>query len=271
MRSPVIITPNPSTVSEYWQEMKAHAGLIALFAGQELRTLYAQTYLGILWAIIRPVFTLAVFTIIFRLFLKVPTQSPYYLFAFAGMIAWNLFSQITITASTAIIQRQGLIRKMKFPKLVLPLSKILIALPETGISLAILFALLVFEKVHIGFNLFLLPVFILLTIASAFAIAVWMNVLNIRFRDLNQILPTIVGIAVWITPVFYPTTVIPPRYDFFVYLNPMAGIIKGYRYAILGEAFPEQAYWWAIIFMLFVMLAGIWFFIRAEDKMVDYA
>jgi lipopolysaccharide transport system permease protein len=184
------------------------------------------------------------------------------------MIAWNLFSNITNNASSAILQKQNLIRKMYFPKLILPLSKIIIACVEAGISILILFILLLIERVSLTGNLLLLPFFILLNVVCGYSVAIWMN---IRFRDLNQILPTIIGIGVWVTPIFYPTTIIPKGFEFFAYANPMAGIIKGYRFALLGEQFPEISYWYSIAIMLAVGLVGTWYFCRVEDSMVDYA
>jgi lipopolysaccharide transport system permease protein len=269
-KSPTIITAQPLALTAYARALVKYRSLIWVFAYQELKGLYAQTYFGILWSILRPLFTLFVFTVIFKYFLHVPTQTPYFLFAFAGMIAWNFFSLIATNASTAIIQKQNLVRKMYFPKLILPLSKVIVAAVETGISLLILFALILFEKIPIGSSLLMLPVFILLNIFCGFAVAVWMNALNVRFRDLNQIIPAIIGVAIWVTPVFYPTTIIPKGYEFFVFANPMAGIIKGYRFALLGESFPEWHYWISILLTIVILLAGIWYLIRKEDEIADY-
>lgn len=268
--SPKIISSAPLNIRAYCKAVLQYKGLIWVFAWQELKGLYAQTYFGILWGIIRPLFTLFVFTVIFKFFLHVPTETPYYIFAFTGMIAWNFFSLIANNASTAIIQKQNLIRKMYFPKLILPLSKIIVASVETGISLLILFALILFERISISGSLLMLPVFILLNIFCGFAVAIWMNALNIRFRDLNQIIPAIISIAIWVTPVFYPTTIIPKGYEFFVFANPMAGIIKGYRFALLGESFPEWQYWNSIITVVLIALAGTFHLSRVENELVDY-
>lgn len=266
-----IITAQPPSLGQYIKELAKFRSLIWVFARQELKTMYAQTYFGLLWTVIRPLATLLIFTVIFKLFLKVPTQSPYYLFAFTGMIAWNLFSYITTYASSAVLQKQHLIRKMYFPKLILPLSKIIPGCAEAAISFTILLLFMLFEGAMPGRQLLLAPFFLLLNIICGYAVAVWMNALNIRFRDLNQIVPTIIGIGVWVTPVFYPSTIIPSAYNHFVYINPMAGIIKGYRYALLGEAFPEIQYWFAIVFVLLLAVIGTWYFNKVEDKMVDYA
>lgn len=271
MKEVTIITAEPFTLAQYWKLLKKHRSLIWVFALQEIKTMYAQTYLGIVWAVVRPLVTLFIFTIIFNYFLKVETQSPYYLFAFAGMISWNVFSQIATLASSAVVQKQQLIRKMFFPKLILPLSKVIIVGVEFVVSLAIFFLFMIWEQVNPGFNILSLPLFVALNVAAGLAIAVWVNALTIRFRDINQLLPTIIGIGIWLTPVFFPTTIIPEQYNVFVYINPMAGIIKGYRFALLGEPFPELAYWWSMLFFVFFLLAGIWYFIQSEDDMVDYA
>lgn len=251
--------------------MLKHKSYIRIFAQQELLAQYTQTYFGLVWVLAKPLVTLTVFTVIFRYFLKVPTQSPYYLFAFTGMVGWNLFSQIAFNAGGAIQQKQAVIRKMYFPKLLLPLSKVLVALVETAISLLILFVLVVFENIPVGWHTLTLPLFLLLNIFCGFAVAVWLNTLNIYFRDLNQLVPTIMGVGVWLTPVFYPVTIIPSGYEFFLHLNPMAGIIGGYRYALLNESFPEAAYWWAMLALLAVLMLGIKYFIGKESEMVDYS
>ncbi|MFN8321301.1 MAG: ABC transporter permease [Chitinophagales bacterium] len=269
-QSPKIITSTPLGVWEYSKAVWRYKNLIWVFAYQELKGLYAQTYFGVLWGVIRPLFTLFVFTVIFKFFLHVPTETPYYLFAFTGMIAWNFFSLIAGNASGAIIQKQNLIRKMYFPKLILPLSKVIVASVETGISLILLFMLIIYEKHPINGSVFLFPFFVLLNIVCGFVIAIWMNALNVRFRDLNQIVPAIIGIAIWVTPVFYPTTVIPAGYDFFVYVNPMAGVIKGYRFSLLGEAFPEWQCWVSILMAVIMTFAGVVYLSKIENEMVDY-
>ena len=267
-----VIAPEPFTPKEYWAQLTKYRELIWVFAYQEIKTLYAQTYFGIMWALFRPLLMLGIYTAIFKFLLKVPTQSSYHLFAFSGIIAWNYFSQIATSASTAVVSRRDLIRKMPFPKMILPLSKVIVASLDMGIGLVVMFFLLLADQsTHGGLHYLALPFFVLLTIACGLCIAIWMNALNIQFRDLNQIVPIAINVALWFTPVFYPTAIIPAGYVSLMYINPMAGIIKGYRFALLGEPFPELNYWWAIGIMVIVLLAGLWYFRIAEDKMVDYA
>jgi lipopolysaccharide transport system permease protein len=134
-----------------------------------------------------------------------------------------------------------------------------------------LFVFMLYERMVPSVALLSFPLFLLLNLVIGLAIAIWMNALTIRFRDLTQLLPTVIGIGIWVTPVFFPTTIIPSKYNMFVYLNPMAGVIKGYRYALLGEAFPEPDYWWAMSAFVALFIVGLWYFIQVEDDMVDYA
>jgi lipopolysaccharide transport system permease protein len=170
----------------------------------------------------------------------------------------------------SITQRQDIIRKMYFPKMILPFSRALVIGVDSAISLAILFVFILIEQLPLTFNLLSLPLFIALNVICGMAVALWMNILNIRYRDLNQIIPSIIGICIWLTPVYYPTTIVPPQYDFIIYANPIAGIIKGFRFALLGESFPDWQYFPSIIFMLIAAALGARQFIRVEDTMVDY-
>ena len=266
-----IITSEPFTISEYWRELLKYRSLIWVFAWQEIKTTYAQTYFGIAWVVLRPLMILSIFTVLFNYLLKIETTSPYYLFAFSGMIAWNFFQNIAGTASSAIMQKQTLIRKMYFPKMVLPLSKVLVAGVEALVSLGIIFAMMLFEWFPLSIKFLSFPFFFLLNICCGLAVALWMNALNIRYRDLNQIVMPIIGIGIWFTPVFFPTTIIPSHYHFLVYLNPMAGIIEGYRFALLGEAFPHYWYFVSIGVMMILFFTGAWYLTRVEDEIVDYA
>jgi lipopolysaccharide transport system permease protein len=266
-----ILTAEPISIRQYVREVIKFSSLIPVFALQEIKLNYAQTNLGVLWGVFRPLFTLLIFTVIFNTFLKIPTEKPYYLFAFTGMIAWNYFSQISFSASTAIISNQNLIRKMYFPKLILPFSKLVVSSIDYVISMIILTIMVLLEGNLLGLQILALPLFFILNVFCGLCIALWMNVLTIKLRDLNQIVPSIIGFAIWVTPVFYPTTIVPDKFQFLVYANPMSGIIKGYRYSFLGEPFPEWPYWIAIFSTVLLAILGAWKFAKTEDKMVDYA
>lgn len=265
-----MITPEPMAFSAYWRQVLQFRSLILVFATQEIKKQYAQTYFGILWSFLRPAITLLIFTVVFEQFLQVPTASPYTLFAFSGLIAWNFFTAIVQNASGAILARQELIRKMYFPRLILPLAKVLVAGIDFVVSLGIILCLFFYYQRLPGLHLFSLPIFIFLTICCGLAVALWMNALTIRFRDLQQFIPPLIGLAIWVTPVFYPSTIIPEKYSFFLYANPLAGVIKGFRYALLGEPFPEWPYWIAMGACVLLTISGSWFLSKKEDMIVDY-
>lgn len=208
--------------------------------------------------------TLLIFTMIFRLFMHVPTRSPYYLFAFTGMIAWNFFSQISNTASTAILLGEDIFSKLYFPKVILLLAKIIVSSLEFFISLAMLILLIIISGTSLSAGLLTLPLFLFYNVICGFAIAIWMSVLSARFHDLTQLMPVVIGIAIWVTPVFYPADVVPAAYRPLLYLNPMAGVISGYRYALLGDPFPDFPYFVTMAIVSVVALAGLYLFSRRE-------
>ena len=142
---------------------------------------------------------------------------------------------------------------------------------ELGASLLILGVMMMVVLHFPGVGILTLPLFVALNIMCGLAVAFWMNALNVRYRDLNQIILPLLGIAIWFTPVFFPTTIIPPQYHFLVYLNPMAGIIEGYRFALLGEPFPVWQYFPAVATIVLMALAGCWYLTRVEDEIVDHA
>jgi lipopolysaccharide transport system permease protein len=270
---PAISTINADPISprDYWREFLKYRSLIWIFAWQEIKSQYAQTYFGVFWAVLRPLIILSIFTVLFGFLLHIHTTSPYILFAFTGMIAWNFFSQIAANASVAISTRKDLISKMYFPKIILPLSKTVVAGVETLVSFMMFFVLMLILGFPLSLHIISLPFFIFLNICLGLGIAIWMTVLNIRNRDLHQIVIPIIGMGIWFTPVFFPTTIIPEQYQCLLYLNPMAGIIAGYRYALLGDALPGLYFWISFVVVIVVFVMGVISLVRVEDEIVDCA
>ena len=262
---------SPSSMMEYLSDFVKNRHLLSVLAWQEIRGIYAQTYLGLFWAVLRPLLLTLIFTIFFKGLLNIKTQSPYYLFAFTGMISWTFFSTIANQASGVMIQRSDLIRKLHFPKLVLPLYKILVASVETGVGIIILIAMVLLAGIPIHPGIIALPFFIFLNICCAFMLVVWVNALSFKFRDLTHLMPTLIGTGIWLTPVFYPTTILSANLNSLMYLNPMAGVIQGFRYALLGEPFPAWPFFISFGVVLVISLAGIWYLIQVEDGIADYA
>lgn len=241
------------------------------FAWQELKAQYTQTIFGVLWAVMRPLMILLIFTFIFARVIPIQgLKYPYPLFAFSGLIAWNYFSFIVNSGGTAIASNQHLIRKIYFPKIILLLSKILVGSVEFFVSVFLMFLMMMIVRYPVSLNLICLPFFLLLNIITGFTIAVWLNALSVRFRDLNHFVPQLIGFLIWMTPVFYPMTLVPKSYSFILFFNPLAGIVQGYRFSILGDFFPPYQYFFCFAGVVAMLIAGLLLFIRVEDEMPDY-
>ena len=266
-----IIRSGRSTISEYLHEIWKYKNLITIFAFQEFKVQYIQTRFSFFWVVLKPLMVLALFTFIFDRLMHIPGLIyPYTLFAFSGLIIWNNFSYMVNNAGNVIIANQQLVKKIYFPRIILVFSKILVGLVEVFVSLMLLLILIALLHYPLHWQILLLPVFILIGLISGTAIAVWLNALTIRYRDLNHLVPTLVGFMIWLTPVFYPVYLIPKNYSFVLYFNPIAGVIQGCRWAILGDTFPSLFFLPSIIFSIFFLISGLVIFIIAESDLADY-
>jgi lipopolysaccharide transport system permease protein len=241
------------------------------FARQELKVQYTQTIFGALWAFFRPLIILATFTFIFDKVIPIHgLKYPYPLFAFSGLIAWNYFSFIVNYGSAAIATNQQLILKIYFPRIILIFSKILVGGVEFGAALFLLLIMIIILRYPVSPNLIWLPFFLLLNIITGLTFAIWFSALSVRFRDLNHFIPQAIGFFMWLSPVFYPVALVPSSYSFYFFLNPLAGVIQGFRFAILGDFFPPYQYFFCFVPVLIFLISGFLFFIRIEDDMPDY-
>lgn len=266
-----LINAERTTFTKYIKELWRYRNMVWVFAQQELKVSYAQTLFGLFWLVLKPLIILALFTFVFGQLIKIQEMHhPYALFAFSGLTAWNYFSFLVGSGGGVLIASQGLIRKIYFPKMVLPLAKAVVGLAEAIVSLVIMFALMMMWGYPFTVKLLALPLFLLANIITGLGITLWLNALNLRYRDLNQFIPVLVGFLIWLTPVFYPGTLIPSQYSFILYANPMAGVIELYRWAMLGDAFPPTGYFISVIEVIVVFISGTMTFIRAEDDMADY-
>ena len=245
--------------------------MILTLTMRDLKVKYAQTFLGILWALLQPLAGLLVFTIFFTQFVQLDSPLPYPLIALSGMAAWFFFSNIIQSASMSLFESQDLIKKVYFPRLILLISKILFALIDLIIALGLLFILMVILGVSPGIQILFLPVFIFLTIVVGLSISLWLSALTLRYRDFHHIIPYLLNYGIWLTPVFFPTTIIPAEFNWLLYLNPMAAIIAGFRWSLLGDVFPVWVYWLSFIPIFILFFSGLNYFRKNEYKISDYA
>lgn len=246
-----------------------YRSLIFAFAARDIRAQYAQTKLGLVWSFIQAATAATVVNLFFSILLKMDGGTvPYILYAFPGMMVWYYFSYIVNQAGTSLVQSQHIIKKIYFPKLILPVYKTAVGLAEHLIWLVVFFVLMLLYKFPVSINLLMLPFFIVLNIIAGLSVAIWLSALTVRYRDATHIIPFLIGFGVFVTPVFYKTAMIPEAYNYLIYFNPMAGVIAGYRWCLLGTP-PEIQYLYGLIPVTALLISGLFYFRRIEGIMAD--
>lgn len=250
-------------------EIFEYRELLWMLAYRDIKIRYAQTALGVLWALIQPLTTLIIFTLVFGRVVKVDTNGvPYSLFALSGMCLWGYFSTVMSQAGSSVIGAQGIVKKIYFPRLIIPLSKCISAFVDFGITLLFLFGMMLYHQYVLSINALWMPFFILATIFAGLGIGIWLSALTIRYRDLQYVLPFAVQLGTYATPVAYPSSLVPQEYLAFYYLNPMAGMIDGMRWAMFGSPINDGMFIsFGVAILLFV--TGLLYFRKIEGEIAD--
>ena len=257
-------------LKELWQ----YRDLFLILAYRDLRVRYAQTFLGLFWAVIQPLATLIIITIVFDKIAKVDTNDiPYPLFAVCGMAAWSYFSFVLNQSGNSIIGAQEMVKKIYFPRLVIPLSKALVGFVDFGIAFIFIIILLIYYGVMPSANIVYLPVFILLTLISSLAVGVWLSALTIRYRDFQHVVPFLVQFGLYATPIAYQAKDVINNLKTWqtvlYYANPMAGIVEGFRWSILGGDAPSAYAYISFGMVVLLFISGLYYFKRVERIMAD--
>lgn len=257
--------------NSYLKKVIQYRYLITSFAKRDLKARFSQTKLGLVWMIIQPLLALLIFTIFFDQLIKLETGNvPYVAFAFSGMTIWYFFTNIINSAGTALLQSQDLINKIYFPKIILPISKIVVATVEFLVSFSILIVIMLLLGLNFSPKIVFLPVAVLMTIIVGSAIAIWLNILTVKKRDLQHLIPYLVNFGIWLTPVFYPTTLIPDAYREYIYfLNPLATTIDFVRSIFFDLPF-DWVYCISYIPYVFFLILGLIIFKKTERNLVDF-
>jgi lipopolysaccharide transport system permease protein len=269
--SKLVVDAGKTGINLNLKELFQYKDLFLILAYRDLRVRYAQTFLGLLWAILQPLATLIIFTVVFGKVAKVDTGGiPYPLFAVCGMAAWSYFAFVLNQAGNSIIGAQEMVKKIYFPRLVIPLSK---AVVDFIIAFIFIIILLLYYGFTPSANIIYLPIFILLTVVSALAAGIWLSALTIRYRDFQHIVPFIVQFGLYATPVGYMAKDIvanlPKWGTFLFYANPMAGIVEGFRWSILGGNPPVIYAYVSFSVVLLLFVSGLYYFKRVEKVMAD--
>ncbi len=256
----------------YWADLWRYRELFYFLSWRDVLVRYKQTAVGVLWAVIRPVLTTAVFVFIFGRLAKMPSGPvPYPVLVFAGMLPWQFFASALTEASSSLVANANMISKIYFPRLIVPASAVIVALSDFFISLGILAVLLAVYRIAPSWHLVCLAPLTLLAFFAAIGSGLWLAALNVEYRDFRYVLPFIVQFGLYLSPVGFSSSIVPERWRLLYSVNPMVGIIDGFRWAITGAR--EPFYWpglglsLAVVGLVFV--SGLWYFRKTERAFAD--
>jgi lipopolysaccharide transport system permease protein len=269
----VVIIEAGRSERHYWLDLWRYRELFRVLAWRDLSVRYKQTIIGVLWALIRPFLTMLVFTIIFGRIAKLPTDgnAPYALMVFAGILPWTLFSTGLSEASNSLINNEKLISKVYFPRLIVPIATVVVAFVDFLISFCILLALMGWYRFLPDWRIIVLPIFVLLAFFASVGPALWITSLNVKYRDFRYVIPFIVQFGLYVSPVGFSSSVVPEQWRLLYSLNPMVGVIDGFRWCILRG--QSELYLPSFLASIAVTVFFLWFgvhqFRRTEKSFAD--
>jgi lipopolysaccharide transport system permease protein len=239
MQHLVIIEPGRRE-RHYWLELWRYRELFLVLAWRDLSVRYKQTVIGVLWALIRPLLTVLVFTVIFGRIAKLPSvgTTPYAVMVFVGMLPWTFFANSLAEASTSLINNANLVTKVYFPRLIVPSATLAVALADFLINFCILVVMMIWYNILPGWQIAFLPVFVIMGCLASLGPSIWITALAVKYRDFRYVIPFIVQFGLYVSPVGFSSSVIPDRWRLIYSLNPMVGVIDGFRWCILGGQSP---------------------------------
>ena len=265
------IEPEGGWASLDLPELWRYRELLAFLVWRDIKVRYKQTTLGIAWAVIQPVMTMVLFSVIFGRLAKFPSDgAPYPVFAYTALLPWQLFSQALTSSTSSLVGSSALISRVYFPRLIVPLASSLGALVDFGISFVVLLGLMAWYGLVPGIGVLALPLLVMLALATAFAVGLWASSLNVRYRDVQHLMPFVVQFWLLASPVAYSVSLVTSPVWHIVYgLNPMAGVIQGFRWALLGQAAPSLVMIPGLIVTCVLLVSGLFFFKRTEASFAD--
>lgn len=272
MKTKQLIIQAGKTEGEYWKDLWRYRELFYFLAWRDILVRYKQTAIGIAWALLRPFITMVVFTVIFGQLAKLPSEGvPYPILVFAGMLPWQFFANALSECSNSLIFNADMISKVYFPRLIVPASAVIVSFVDFMISGMILLALMAWYNFVPDWRILTLPLFISIAFAAAIGGGLWLAALNVEYRDFRYLVPFIVQFGLYVSPVGFSSNIVPEKWRLLYSLNPMVGVIDGFRWAILGGDF--QIYWSGFLLSLVVVallfVSGIWYFRRMERTFAD--
>ena len=257
----------------YWGDLWRYRELFLILAWRDLSVRYKQTIIGILWAILRPFLTMIVFTVIFGRIAKLPSDgsAPYALMVFAALLPWSLFSNALSESSNSLISNANLISKVYFPRLIMPAATLITAFADFLISFIILIGMMIYYQFAPGWHILLLPFFIILALLASLGPGLWITALNVKYRDFRYVIPFVVQFGLYVSPVGFSSKVVPEQWRLLYSLNPMVGVIDGFRWCILGGESPIYlpGFLLSLAIITFFLWLGISHFRKMEKTFAD--
>ena len=266
-----IIKPGMGAL-HYWRDIWRYRELFLFLAWRDILVRYKQTVVGIAWSVIRPLATMLVFTLVFGTLAKLPSNGvPYPIMVYAAMLPWQFFANSLTESSNSLIDNANLLTKVYFPRLIVPAGSVIVSLVDFFISLVILFGIMVWYQFVPDIRLLLLPLFLALAFLASFGAGLWLSALNVKYRDFRYVVPFLVQFGLYISPVGFASSIVPEKWRLLYFLNPMVGVIDGFRWAILGDAFP--VYWPGLMLSasltLLMFIGGLFYFRNMERSFAD--
>lgn len=270
---PELVIEAGRTEAQYWRDLWRYRELFYFLAWRDILVRYKQTAIGVAWALIRPFLTMLVFTVIFGKLANLPSEgnAPYPILVFAAMLPWQFFANALSECSNSLINNANLISKVYFPRLVVPTSAVIVSFVDFLISGIILLGLMAWYNAVPSWRILTLPLFIGVAFAAAMGAGLWLAALNVQYRDFRYVVPFLVQFGLYISPVGFSSTIVPERWRLLYSLNPMVGVIDGFRWAIIGG--QVQLYWpgflLSLLLVIVLLVTGILYFRRMERTFAD--
>ena len=272
MQNKELIIEAGRTESQYWKDLWRYRELFYFLAWRDILVRYKQTVIGIAWALIRPFLTMVVFSVVFGNLAKLPDEgAPYPILVFAAMLPWQFFSSALTECSNSLISNANLISKVYFPRLIVPASAVIVSFVDFLISGIIMLGLMAGYNFVPNWRILTLPIFVLFAFAASMGAGLWLAALNVKYRDFRYIVPFMVQFGLYISPVGFSTSIVPQKWRLIYSLNPMVGVIDGFRWAILRGA--STLYWpgftLSMVLVALLLASGVWYFRRTERTFAD--
>jgi lipopolysaccharide transport system permease protein len=267
----IVIMPRKGLLNLDLKSVWQYRELLYFLVWRDVMVRYKQTAIGVAWAILQPLITMVIFTVIFGNLAKIPSEGiPYPVFAFAALLPWSYFSQALTRNSSSVVSSSNLVTKVYFPRLLIPIAASVAPIVDLFFSFLVLLVLMAWYQITPTWGLLALPFFLGLCVMTALAVGLWSSALNVRYRDVGHVIPFLIQVWMYASPVVYPASMVPEKWRLLYSLNPMVGVIEGFRWALLGKESPDFLIMAvSLVVVLITLIGGVIYFKKSEETFAD--